>query len=289
MIKKLYPILLPILIMFTLCSCGSNTENNTTEGKYNLQEISEIYSFNENIENYASMENITKEQFFKIIQKVAYTPTIDEENRGAIKMTSEELNKINNIRNKYLNSITTNSIMIKCITEADVAKYMDGSYKTVGGYICYAPDTKKFKTVKDLYYGIRLDYVGSKFSNDSDFIYTLRFKLKDVKYIQIPREKENNGYVDHNYNSYPFGGAGFTTGTDLANGVPEWHLYNLETNKNMYIEFKDGAEIWQTYQDGTEKLYATYHINIGKFVLKEENKKANKDDNTREKINKIAA
>ena len=50
---------------------------------------------------------------------------------------------------------------------------------------------------------------------------------------------------------YPFTAHGFTSGNNGRLGVPEWKLVK-------YAEFSEGAEIWEVFNDGTEKLRAIF-------------------------------
>ena len=57
---------------------------------------------------------------------------------------------------------------------------------------------------------------------------------------------------------YPFTSTGFTSGNNGRLGVPEWNL-------SRKIEFEKGTEIWEVFNNGTEKLKAVH--NGSKFVV----------------------
>ena len=74
----------------------------------------------------------------------------------------------------------------------------------------------------------------------------IRFKSKDIpENIVIP----NGGTFDNWL--YPFTSTGFTSGNNGRLGIPEWNLLQR-------IDFEDGAELWEVFNDGTEKLRAIF-------------------------------
>ena len=46
---------------------------------------------------------------------------------------------------------------------------------------------------------------------------------------------------------YPFTSIGFTSGNNGRLGIPEWNLLQR-------IDFEDGAELWEVFNDGRETL-----------------------------------
>ena len=44
-------------------------------------------------------------------------------------------------------------------------------------------------------------------------------------------------------------------------GVPEWNLPER-------IKFTDGDEIWEVFNDGTQRLRGVYNEDLGKFISK---------------------
>ena len=80
----------------------------------------------------------------------------------------------------------------------------------------------------------------------------IRFKSTSVLNAKVP--------VGVNYEKYeyPFTAHGFTSGTNGRLGVPEWHL--------DYASPNDGAELWEIFNDGTEKLIAIFDETFNKFI-----------------------
>lgn len=74
----------------------------------------------------------------------------------------------------------------------------------------------------------------------------IRFKSKDIpENIVIPKGGTFDNWV------YPFASTGFTSGNNGRLGIPEWNLLQR-------IDFEDGAELWEVFNDGRETLRAVY-------------------------------
>ena len=52
-----------------------------------------------------------------------------------------------------------------------------------------------------------------------------------------------------------------TSGNNDRLGVPEWNLPER-------IKFIDGDEIWEVFNDGTQRLRGVYKEDLGKFISK---------------------
>ena len=79
----------------------------------------------------------------------------------------------------------------------------------------------------------------------------ISFKSKDIpQNIVIPKGGTFDNWV------YPFTSTGFTAGNNGRFGIPEWNLLQR-------IDFEDGAELWEVFNDGRETLRAVYKD--GKF------------------------
>ena len=79
----------------------------------------------------------------------------------------------------------------------------------------------------------------------------ISFKSKDIpENIVIPKGGTFDNWV------YPFTSTGFTSGNNGRLGIPEWNLLQR-------IDFEDGAELWEVFNDGRETLRAVYKD--GKF------------------------
>ena len=145
--------------------------------------------------------------------------------------------------------------MQKVIPASDLEKYISGRYDKIQGFITKAADTKRFNSFDDLYYGLRVDYDGTKFFLDEGSCYAIRFRSKEVPLnVDIPRGSKFK-------TPYPFTSHGFTAGIKGRIGVPEFTV-----KKGAKISIKDGAEIWKITRDGRQTLYAVFENKTFKIV-----------------------
>ncbi|MEN6461451.1 MAG: S-layer homology domain-containing protein [Syntrophomonas sp.] len=202
--------------------------------------------FVDTIARYAEEEGLTVAEFKALCEK------------AAADMSPDELAKMNNIRAKQMKP-TPDTLMQKVITIYDMNKYLSGEYKTPKGFISICADVKQYKNLQDCYYGLRLDYNGTYFKPDEKSYAVIRFRAANIGKVTIPRSKINSGTFE---DPYPFGGAGFTTGTNGRWGSPEWVMPE-------FTVLDDGAQIFELFQDGTEVLKAIYRAEAGQFVAVE--------------------
>ena len=202
--------------------------------------------FIDTIVQYAGEEGLTVDAFKALCTKAAGD------------MTADELARMNRIRTQQIMP-TADTLMQKVITTYDMNKYLSGEYKTPKGFISVCADIKQYKTIPDYYYGLRLDYEGTYFKPDEESYAVIRFKAANIDKAIIPKSTVNNGtYTD----PYPFGGAGFTTGTNGRWGSPEWVMPE-------FTVLNDGAQLFEVFQDGTEVLRAVYRAEAGRFIAVE--------------------
>lgn len=213
-------------------------------GKYSLANISKEHGFIDMLPELLKNEGLTKEEF------VNYTNYIRKE------LPYNPRAQIARLRNA-VPSPTAETIMQKVIPASDVEKYISGQYNNIHGFITKAADTKHFNSFDDLYYGLRLDYDGTKFFLDEECCYAIRFKSKEVPLnIIVPRGRD---FKD----PYPFTSHGFTAGIKGRIGVPEF-----TTKKGSEISIKEGTEIWKITRDGRQTLYAVFENTTFKIVEK---------------------
>lgn len=180
-------------------------------------------------------EGLTMDDFHYMMQK----------NVNAL--TEAEKAQLARIRNA-MPKPDANTVMQKVIPTDDIELYVLGDYSGVRGSVSVASDTKHLKTFEDYYHGLRLDYEKTKFYLSKNSCGVIRFTSDEVPTnIFIPTSNDWE---------YPFTAHGFTSGNNGRLGVPEWNLVKE-------VDIKEGAEIWEVFNDGTEKLRAIY--NGGKF------------------------
>ncbi|GIM52115.1 hypothetical protein CAPN004_11450 [Capnocytophaga cynodegmi] len=212
-------------------------------GKYSLANINKETGFIDLLPNLLKKEDLTMDDFHYLMQK----------NVNAL--TQSEIQKLTNIRNA-IPKPDANTLMQKVIPADDIDMYLSGQYFEVGGSVAKASDTKHLKSFEDYYYyGLRLDYIGTKFHISKNSCGVIRFKSKEItEKIVIPK----GGTFDEW--DYPFTSTGFTSGNQGRLGVPEWNLLKR-------INFNEGDEIWEIFNDGEEILKAIYSKGDKKFII----------------------
>ena len=121
-------------------------------------------------------------------------------------MNSRDAEILNNIRGSIPNP-TSNTLMQKVIPQSDIANYTSGNYTSCRGYVTTASDAKHLSTPEDVYYGMRLDYEGTKFAPKDQSYGAIRFKANNVGKAEVPKSPANLGTVN---DPPPFTGHGFT-------------------------------------------------------------------------------
>ncbi|WP_088655845.1 hypothetical protein [Geofilum rhodophaeum] len=211
--------------------------------KYGKLHIASLTGFSDNIDALLAKEGIDMNTF-KEIQK---TPFAD--------LSIKQRSLINKVRNS-IPEPTSNTLMQKTIPYSDIANYTSGKYTSCKGYVTTAADAKHLSNVEDIYYGMRLDYSGTKFSAADKSCGIIRFKADNITKIEVPKSPANLGTVT---DPPPFTGHGFTAANKGRLAVPEWKM-------DDWFELQEGAELWEVFSDGAEKLRAVYSKSAGKFV-----------------------
>ena len=199
-------------------------------GKYSLASISKERGFIDLLPNLLKKEGLTMDDFRYMMLK----------NVNAL--TESEKVKLARIRNA-IPKPDANTVMQKVIPADDIEQYVNGIYSKVRGSVSVASDTKHLKSFEDYYYGLRLDYEKTKFHLSKNSCGVIRFKSEDAPQVLVIPTSEDM--------DYPFTAHGFTSGNNGRLGVPEWKLVKD-------AEFSEGAEIWEVFNDGTEKLRAIF-------------------------------
>jgi len=199
--------------------------------------------FPDTIEEYAGEEGWTVAQFHAVCEK------------PAAEMTPEELEKMNNIRERQITP-SSSTLMQKVITTDEMQKYLSGEYKTPKGFLSVCADVTEYVTVGDMYYGLRLDYEGSNFDPNAESFAVIRFYAENADQACVPRSPANGGDVE---DPYPFGGAGFTTGTNGRLGSPEWVM-------DEFTVIDERAQLLEVLNNGELILRGVYKLEAGQFV-----------------------
>lgn len=136
----------------------------------------------------------------------------------------------------------SNTIVQKVIPKGDIAKYLDGTYTQVGGYVTRAQDVSQLENYTDIYDSLRLDYPSTVYNPSiDDALGVIRFKTTESSEIQIPYGEEMGGSIT---DAPPFKGNGFTSATN-GQVIPEFKC-------GSYLNVEDGAELYEINPNGTE-------------------------------------
>ncbi len=233
-----------LVLTLSLSACNdTDREDNGYTPKYTHEYIAGLSGgFVDTIGRHCAVEGITVERFKELCQLRAEA------------MTAEELGIMNRIRAEQLTP-SEDVLMQKVITLYDMNKYLSGEYRTPRGWVSICADVKQYVTTADMYYGLRLDYAGTYFTLAEDFA-VIRFHAVNAGIATIPLSPYNGGDCT---DPYPFGGVGFTTGTNGVWGSPEWKFLD-------FTILVDGAEIYRVNSSGQETLVGVYSAESDRFV-----------------------
>ena len=200
-------------------------------------------AFADNISDILTKEGLTLDEFYMLrLQDVS---TLTDAEKATLKA----------IR-KSVPMPDADTLMQKVIPASDIAKYMDGTYTQVGGYVTRAEDVAQLSTYDDLYNSLRLDYPQSAYKPlADDSIGVIRYTTDEASKISIPYGTEMGGVVTE---APPFTGNGFTKATN-GEIIPEFKC-------DGYLEVSDGAQLIEIGKDGTKTLKAVYSEIKGMFI-----------------------
>ena len=227
-----------IAILAIEAACTEETKDflNPEEGQYTQKYVSTLNGFSEEKSSILSTYGVNEQNFIRLSTDSAWA------------LPNAEQQILKNIRND-VSCPNEQTLLQKVIPLEDLTIYMDNVYGgTIGGFVSEAADVKTLKTMHDIYWGLRLDYEGTKFKENGAGYAIIRFYSESISNLQIPYVEELGGTQNH---SWPNGGGGFTTSTLGQGGYPEWAF-------NGYYAPKEGAELYEVTPMGKEILRSVY-------------------------------
>ncbi|MDD4847251.1 MAG: hypothetical protein PHR53_00575 [Bacteroidales bacterium] len=238
-------ILLASLLTFCIISCKKDNNNkpepfvDPTVGTYNKEYMASLTGFFEQRPSLLESNEVSVAEFIRISTDSSWGLSVDERT------------KLKTIRN--LVDFPTHKILLqKAVTLYDMENYVSNKYGgTVGGFISVAGDVKSLHTLRDVYWGLRLDYPGTYWDTTGPGYAVIRFTSNCVSTLYIPYSPEMGGDYPH---SWPNTGGGFTASTLGNGGFPEYVF-------SGYHAPNEGGEIYQISSDGSETLVATFTDN----------------------------
>lgn len=226
------------LFIFGTISCqdDDNTPVVISEGIHTHPAIQSMKGFEEEKETLLAHENLTVQEFIKLSTDSAWALPPDKQTQ------------LKNIRNG-VSKPDPQTLLQKVIPLEDLSTYMNNIYGgTIGGFVAEAADVKSVVTMPDVYWGLRLDYAGTKFREHGAGYAVIRFYSKATAAMTIPYAPELGGTQAH---AWPNGGGGFTTSTLGQGGYPEWVM-------SGYSAPEEGAELYEITPLGREILRSVF-------------------------------
>jgi hypothetical protein len=188
-------------------------------------------------------------------------------NRPIDTLSTAEKTVVNGVRNELTAQVSPDTVFQKVLdqphfdstgtlTFGQGENIVLGDEGTITGSVSVAEDTAHLTTPADFYRSLRLDYPGTNFLKDDQSAFVVRFQPDidtsgSVK-PQLHSSMGGDGSVDH-YRP-PFTGNGFLkTGDDI---IPEYRAQR--------VDMRDGAEMWEVLDDGTQRLFAV--LRAGEWI-----------------------
>ncbi|MEV0841000.1 hypothetical protein AB0I55_15750 [Actinocatenispora sera] len=151
-------------------------------------------------------------------------------------------------------SVGAPSVMQKVVPPDQLGRYLDDGYDLVAGYVYKLADVEPLRTVSDIVAGLGLDYAGSPFSRDDEYVWVIRWRPVVTSVFRVPwggtDAAELGAWGDRGWvvEHPPFAGNGFAV--DPATPIPEWKVDSTRITS--------GAEMYRIDRRGREDLVAVY-------------------------------
>lgn len=233
-----------LMSSMALISCQEKTvidHNAVFNGTLSREFIQRIEGFEEQREVILGKAGVSQTDFVTLSTDSAWS------------MTSTKHTQLKAIR-QSIESPGTATLIQKVIPLEDVAVYMNNTYGgTVGGFIAVSADVKRLSTMAEVYWGLRLDYVGTKFRATGAGYAVIRFYSDAASKLTIPFCPEMGGTQAH---AWPNTCGGFTASTLGSGGYPEYVFPG-------YSAPNDGAELYEVTPQGREILRSVYRKGQG--------------------------
>lgn len=238
------------IMLIVLFSCSKNDDINWPQGMLNHNTIQNLRGFPDWRDSLLNANQTTTSDFLRLSTDSAWS------------LSASDKSRLLQIRDA-LPHPSAQIILQKVVALQDAATYMNNVYGgTVGGFVSVAADVKQLTTMNDIYYGLRLDYPGTKFMPNGAGYAVIRFTSHFTEQLQIPFCKEMGGSLEH---AWPSTGGGFTASTLGDGGYPEYQF------QSFYLP-DQGAELYEVTPNGYEILRATFQA--GQWTTTEPETKA---------------
>lgn len=159
-----------------------------------------------------------------------------------------------------------NTDMIKVITPDDLANYLSGNYKTIGGCVTTASAVEgNMGPYANMLESLRLDYLKNgerPYPDGGNEYFYIEFNMLpgETNKPEVPRVENLSGSMKEEEVSYPQTGNGFLGGRN-GTVIPEWTI-----PWGNAVNVQDGTIIYRVV-DGKKQKYAVYSSDTKKFEL----------------------
>lgn len=232
---KHFMVLLALSIVVVSCKT-TNDALAESQGHFTRKTISRMDGFDEMKKSLLKANGMKKKEFVALSTDSAWA--LSSDNQARLRKFRECLS--------WPDSTVLLQKVIPLIDLPDYENNVKGGI--VGGFVSKAADVKKLHSMKDVYYGLRLDYTDTKFRPDGEGYAVIRFYSKRTDKLYIPFGPELGGPQEH---AWPNTGGGFTSSTLGKGGFPEWVFSAKYTPM-------EGAEIYRVDAKGREVLSSVF-------------------------------
>ena len=174
-------------------------------------------------------------------------------------LTKEEAIIMERIRNT-IPSPTTDTVMVRVIDPTQVDKwFLEGAGKRgISGFFTTTDSVHGLKTPADYFDAFRLDYSGTVFGRNDEYIYILHVKTRDVGKLQTPFGKNmpnpvKGPFLDY---LYPYSGNGFAAALN-GTWIAEFHAEG--------IRIEHGSVMVRIDRHGNETIMGIYNVRRDAF------------------------
>lgn len=241
--NTLYITLLAVFVLLGSCAKDNGTDYDPSifEGKLSRRSTVGLVGFVENSDEILKAQNVAPRDF------IAWSTD------PAWELQPSAQTSLKNVRTA-IEKPSNSTMLQKVISLEDMPVYMNNTYGgTLGGFVSVAADMKRVSTMFDTYWGLRLDYEGTKFKPDGAGYAIIRFYSPAASMLTIPFCPEMGGTQPH---AWPNTGGGFTASKLSNGGYPEYTFPGYSAPQN-------GAELYEVTPEGRETLRSVYRENEG--------------------------
>lgn len=229
---------LSLLALAFLAGCSSDSNSYLIfNGQLNKEYISRMDGFMEQKAGLLAKFAVSEQEFIAL--STAPAADLSEAKQAKLRAMRTDLSMPN-----------TQTLLQQVIPLSQIPIYMENIYDgKIGGFISVAADMKGVHSLKDIYWGLRLDYPGSEFRENGAGYGVIRFYTHYIDSIAIPFSPAMGG---EHLDPWPFTGGGFTASTLGKGGYPEYLL------KGGYYAPAEGAELYECTPNGNEILRSLF-------------------------------